>query len=78
MTEPIHDAVRERSANAAMAVLAGPGAACCADDCCADGCCCDGCCDPLRAAGLTDIPVTPTHPVADGMHSAIIRASNPG
>lgn len=74
MTEPIHDAVRERSANAAIAVLTGPGAACCADDCCADDCCCD----PLRAAGLTDISVTPTHPVADGMHSAIIRASSPG
>lgn len=73
MTEPIHHAVRERSANATIAVLTGPGAACCADDCC-----CDGCCDPLRAAGLTDIPVTPTHPVADGMHSAIIRASIPG
>jgi hypothetical protein len=28
----------------------------------------------LQAAGLTDISVTPTHAVADGMHSAIIRA----
>ncbi|HEX9644221.1 MAG TPA: arsenite methyltransferase [Acidimicrobiia bacterium] len=28
----------------------------------------------LRAAGLTDASVTPTHAVADGMHSAIIRA----
>jgi SAM-dependent methyltransferase len=31
----------------------------------------------LREAGLTDVSVTPTHPVADGMHSAIIRASKP-
>jgi len=32
----------------------------------------------LRAAGLTDISLTPTHAVADGMHGAIIRASKPG
>lgn len=31
----------------------------------------------LRAAGLRDVTVTPTHPVADGMHSAIIRATKP-
>lgn len=31
----------------------------------------------LAAAGFTDITVTPTHPVADGMHSAIIRAHKP-
>lgn len=31
----------------------------------------------LRAAGLIDIDVTPTHRVADGMHSAIIRAVKP-
>ncbi len=29
----------------------------------------------LREVGLTDISVTSTHLVADGMHSAIIRAS---
>jgi SAM-dependent methyltransferase len=29
----------------------------------------------LRAVGLTDVSVTPTHSVADGMHSAIIRAT---
>src|SRR6266581_3153630 len=28
----------------------------------------------LRAAGFQDVSVTPTHSVADGMHSAIIRA----
>ena len=28
----------------------------------------------LSAAGLADVSVTPTHAVADGMHSAIIRA----
>jgi SAM-dependent methyltransferase len=33
--------------------------------------------DGLAAAGFTDISVTPTHEVADGMHSAIIRASKP-
>lgn len=33
--------------------------------------------DGLRAAGLTDVSVTPTHAVADGMHSAIIRATRP-
>jgi arsenite methyltransferase len=31
----------------------------------------------LREVGLTDVSVTPTHPVADGMHSAIIRATKP-
>lgn len=31
----------------------------------------------LRAAGFTDIDITPTHPVADRMHSAIIRAHTP-
>lgn len=31
----------------------------------------------LEAAGFTDIEVTPTHQVADGMHSAIIHASKP-
>jgi arsenite methyltransferase len=29
----------------------------------------------LRAVGLTDISVTPTHAVAEGMHSAIIKAT---
>jgi arsenite methyltransferase len=33
--------------------------------------------DGLRAVGLTDVSVTPTHSVADGMHSAIIRATKP-
>jgi SAM-dependent methyltransferase len=31
----------------------------------------------LAAAGFTDIQITGTHPVADGMHSAIIRATKP-
>jgi SAM-dependent methyltransferase len=31
----------------------------------------------LRAAGLDDVTVTPTHVVAEGMHSAIIRATKP-
>jgi SAM-dependent methyltransferase len=31
----------------------------------------------LEAAGLTDVSVTPTHDVADGMHGAIIRATKP-
>jgi SAM-dependent methyltransferase len=31
----------------------------------------------LAAAGFTDITVTPTHEVADGMHSAIITARKP-
>jgi arsenite methyltransferase len=31
----------------------------------------------LAAAGFTGIDITPTHPVADGMHSAIIRALKP-
>ncbi|MEH0578775.1 MULTISPECIES: arsenite methyltransferase [Streptomyces] len=31
----------------------------------------------LEAAGFTGIEIVPTHPVADGMHSAIIRASKP-
>jgi ubiquinone/menaquinone biosynthesis C-methylase UbiE len=31
----------------------------------------------LRATGFTDIEITPTHQVADAMHSAIIRAVKP-
>ncbi len=31
----------------------------------------------LEAVGLTDVAVEPTHAVADGMHSAIIRATKP-
>jgi SAM-dependent methyltransferase len=31
----------------------------------------------LQAAGFTDVEITPTHPVADSMHSAIIRATKP-
>jgi arsenite methyltransferase len=31
----------------------------------------------LEAAGFTAIEITPTHPVADGMHSAIVRATKP-
>ena len=31
----------------------------------------------LEAAGFTDVEITPTHPVADGMHSAVVRASKP-
>ncbi|HEX8025376.1 MAG TPA: arsenite methyltransferase [Candidatus Limnocylindrales bacterium] len=33
--------------------------------------------DGLREVGLTDVSVTPTHAVAEGMHSAIIRATKP-
>ena len=33
--------------------------------------------DGLQAAGLVDVVVEPTHSVADGMHSAIIRATKP-
>lgn len=31
----------------------------------------------LAAAGFTDVEITPAHPVADGMHSAIVRAAKP-
>ncbi|BBC29129.1 Arsenite S-adenosylmethyltransferase [Streptomyces graminofaciens] len=31
----------------------------------------------LEAAGFTDVEITPTHQVADGMHSAIVRALKP-
>jgi arsenite methyltransferase len=31
----------------------------------------------LLVNGLTDISVTPTHDVADGMHAAIIKATKP-
>ncbi|MGW2636519.1 arsenite methyltransferase [Streptomyces sp. NPDC001348] len=31
----------------------------------------------LEAAGFTDVEITPTHTVADGMHSAIVRAVKP-
>ncbi len=31
----------------------------------------------LEAAGFTDISITPTHEVADGMRSAIVRATKP-
>jgi arsenite methyltransferase len=33
--------------------------------------------DGLRAAGLSDIEIQPTHAVAEGMHSAIVRARKP-
>ncbi|MES2209114.1 MAG: arsenite methyltransferase [Chloroflexota bacterium] len=33
--------------------------------------------DGLQAVGLTDIDIQPTHSVADGLHSAIIRARKP-
>jgi SAM-dependent methyltransferase len=33
--------------------------------------------DGLTAAGFIDITITPTHQVADGMHSAIIRGRRP-
>jgi arsenite methyltransferase len=33
--------------------------------------------DGLRSAGLTDVSVTPTHLVTDGMHSAIVKATKP-
>src|SRR5207248_1126484 len=32
----------------------------------------------LADAGFVDIEITPTHQVADGMHSAIVRARKPG
>jgi arsenite methyltransferase len=32
----------------------------------------------LAAAGFTDIEISPTHQVADGMHSAMVRARKPG
>ncbi|MFF1735215.1 arsenite methyltransferase [Streptomyces sp. NPDC058247] len=31
----------------------------------------------LEAAGFTDVGITPTHAVADGMHAAIVRAAKP-
>jgi hypothetical protein len=31
----------------------------------------------LEAAGFADVEITPTHQVADGMHSALIRAVKP-
>jgi hypothetical protein len=31
----------------------------------------------LARAGFTAVTITPTHPVADGVHSAIIRAVKP-
>lgn len=33
--------------------------------------------DGLEAAGFTDVEITSTHEVADGMHSAIVRAVKP-
>ena len=33
--------------------------------------------DGLTRAGFTAITITPTHPVSDGVHSAIIRATRP-
>ena len=33
--------------------------------------------DGLRAAGLADVEIRPTHAVADGMHSALIKATKP-
>ncbi|MFI6376915.1 arsenite methyltransferase [Streptomyces sp. NPDC050546] len=31
----------------------------------------------LETAGFTEVEITPTHPVADGMHSAVVRAAKP-
>ncbi|GHD84769.1 arsenite methyltransferase [Streptomyces naganishii] len=31
----------------------------------------------LEAAGFTDVEIVPAHPVADGMHSAVVRATKP-
>ncbi|MEU0337230.1 arsenite methyltransferase [Streptomyces sp. NPDC006193] len=31
----------------------------------------------LEAAGFAEVRITPTHPVADGMHSAVVRAVKP-
>lgn len=31
----------------------------------------------LETAGLTDVEIAPTHAVADGMHSAVVRATKP-
>ena len=31
--------------------------------------------DGLRAAGLSDVSITPTHTVGDGMYSAIVKAT---
>jgi ubiquinone/menaquinone biosynthesis C-methylase UbiE len=31
----------------------------------------------LTAAGFVDVEITPTHEVADGMHSAIVKARKP-
>ncbi|WP_405879725.1 MULTISPECIES: hypothetical protein [unclassified Streptomyces] len=31
----------------------------------------------LEAAGFTQVEIAPTHPVADGMRSAIVRATKP-
>lgn len=31
----------------------------------------------LEAAGFTGVEIVPTHPVADGLHSAIVRATKP-
>ncbi|HEY4190096.1 MAG TPA: arsenite methyltransferase [Candidatus Limnocylindrales bacterium] len=33
--------------------------------------------DGLKAAGMTDVSITPTHAVADGMVSAIVKATKP-
>ena len=33
--------------------------------------------DGLHAVGLTDVDIQPTHSIADGLHSAIIRARKP-
>ena len=33
--------------------------------------------DGLTAAGFTGVEITTTHQVADGMHSAIVRAVKP-
>lgn len=36
------------------------------------------CREQLAAAGFTDVQISATHAVADGMHSAVIRAVKPG
>jgi hypothetical protein len=88
MTSPddladVRERVRARYADAAATVLTG-GTPTCGEPCT------DGetghiagalsfteYTDGLAQAGFAAITITPTHEIADGMHSAIIRAARP-
>jgi hypothetical protein len=79
----IRKQVRTHDAAAAIAIATGTKTSCCAGPGDHVGCIAGVLSigeyrDGPAAAGFTGIEISPTHQLADGIHSAIIRAVNPG